>query len=231
MDKKKRIKTIAALCFVVLCGGIYLGIRAGAQEGDDAFLLEKRADVWQTPGAEAAGITPVTERVETTPEPDEMPEAVGTLFVHICGAVAKEGVYEVPEGSRVTDGIVAAGGFCESADTTYHNLATPLRDGQRIYVPTREETTGCTVEERLDGSKETGMTGEAVPEAGDSRVNINTAGLAELMTLSGIGESKAAGILQYREKVGLFQSIEELKNVSGIGEAMFARIKDSIRIE
>lgn len=239
MDKKKRIKTIAAVCFVVVCGGIYLAVRAGTQ--GDSLSLEKRTEVWRPQGGTAheeafatvvSGAESGGETVDTvTSEPEVTPEAVGTVFVHVCGAVLREGVYELPEGSRVTDGITAAGGFAEAADTAYHNLASLLRDGQRIYVPTKEETDGWSVEERMSETDRAETTGQGGTETRDARVNLNTAGQAELMTLSGIGESKAASILQYREKVGLFQSIEELKNVSGIGEAMFERIKDSVRIE
>ena len=100
------------------------------------------------------------------------------------------------------------------------NQAERLSDGQQVYLPGRAETAGPTA-------------GSAAGEAGmqeDGKVNLNSAGKEELMTLSGIGEVKAESIIRYREEHGRFQSVEELKQIEGIKEGLFNRIKDKVRI-
>lgn len=234
MDKKQKIKPVLAVCFVVLCGVGYLGIR---QEGQDKeqIVLEKASEECKTPTETGDG---TAKMPQTTSEDRETAGASTggrpgeeTLCVHVCGAVVTEGVYTLRSGSRVADGIAAAGGFSEAADTAYHNLAARLLDGQKVYVPTVEETKELSVPER-GALTNGGGAGVSLPgENGTKKVNLNTADMEELMTLNGIGEAKAKSILQYREKVGPFQSVEELKNVSGIGDAMFERVRESIIVE
>ena len=135
----------------------------------------------------------------------------GMCYVHISGAVREPGVYGLPAGSRLVDAVEEAGGFLPGADSDYLNLAAVVEDGQKYHVPTEEESEGL-----------------AAFEDADPRVDINHAGLEELTTLSGIGPGKAQAILDYREEHGSFSSAEELKNVSGIGESSFNRLKDEI---
>ena len=142
-----------------------------------------------------------------------------TICVYVCGAVAQEGVYELPDGARLADALESAGGYAENAVHGYLNLAEPLVDGERIYFPYLDE------EESLD------MASGDHSESGSGLVNINTAGADELKTLSGIGDSRAADIIAYREANGSFGSIEDLMNVSGIGESIFNKIKPYITVE
>ena len=235
MDKKKIIKPVLAVCFVVLCGAGYLWIR-GMGQGKEQIVLEKASEDTrlQEESGDGPGKVPTKTGGEAAEEPrtTEAADVRETpVYVHVCGAVVSEGVYALQPGSRVSDGIAAAGGFSETADTTYHNLAALLSDGQKVYVPTVEETKTLSVPERAASSDENEAGGVLSGETGTKKVNLNTAGLEELMTLSGIGEAKAKRILQYREKVGPFQSIEEIKNVSGIGDAMFERVRESIIVE
>ena len=225
MDKNKKIKPVLAVCFVVLCGAGYVGMRYLGQESEQ-IVFEKAPKEQGTPTTDADRITNGPRETEQDEgkitSSGEQPEAF--VCVHICGAVVSEGVYTLHPGSRVADGIAAAGGFTEAADRSYHNLAALLSDGQKVYVPTTDETKELSVPERTASANGA--------ESGDSgKVNINTAGLEKLMTLSGIGEAKAQSILQYRERVGPFQRIEELKNVSGIGDAMFERVKEQITVK
>lgn len=230
MDKKKKL--IPAVCLILVCGVVFLGIHYGGQR-EERIVLENVSQEEEGPGAveEKSDTRDGSDLSETArPEASGAPEEEKLLCVHICGAVTTEGVYSLPDGSRVADGIAAAGGFTEPADTTYHNLAARLADGQKVYVPTVEETRKLPVTERTEPAGE--WTGEDhSTDTATGKVNLNTADIAELMTLSGIGEAKAKSILQYREKVGLFQSIEELKKVSGIGEAMFERVREEIVVE
>lgn len=135
------------------------------------------------------------------------------IFVYVCGAVNAEGVYELPSGSRVYEAIEVAGGFREDADTRNVNQAEVLKDEERIYVP----VIGENVQTDFASDK-------------DGKININKASKEELMTLPGVGESRADSIIKYREDTGLFQSIEDIMNVSGIKEGLFKKIKDLITI-
>lgn len=233
MDKKKKIKPVLAVCFVLLCGVGYLGMRHAVWEGRQIVLEKKPEGSEQLPET-GDGAIKVTQTAENRTEDAELSSTEASdkqVLVHVCGAVVNEGVYTLRSGSRVADGITAAGGFTADADTVYHNLAAILSDGQKVYVPTVEETKELSVTDRTSfvngGDNSTPLLGKN----GVGKVNLNTAGVEELMTLSGIGEAKANSILQYREKVGPFQSIEELKNVSGIGDAMFERVRDSIIVK
>jgi competence protein ComEA len=169
--------------------------------------------------------------VETTPETVMETVPVRICYVHVCGEVASPGVYQLPEGSRVYEAVAAAGGFTEDAASEYLNLAEPVQDGMKIVVPDREaETKPAEAGIYLAGS---GANGDILGEDEDTsggKVNINTADSAALMTLSGIGKSRAAAIIQYREEHGKFSSIEEIMQVPGIKEAAFQKIKQNITI-
>lgn len=136
------------------------------------------------------------------------------VFVHISGAVKKPGVYSLSDGSRLFDAVSLAGGFTDEADEDFLNLAGTIEDGQKYHVPTKEETKG--------------MDQPAAAAVSDGRIDINHAGVDELMQLSGIGEGKARAIVAYREEHGAFAKIEDIKNVTGIGENTYAGFKDDI---
>lgn len=141
------------------------------------------------------------------------------VYVYVCGAVQQPGVYEVLEGSRLYEVLEKAGGMLESADDMYLNLAREVKDGEQIVVLTVEQT------KTVDGSVMTETSGSA-----KRLVNINTASIEELTTISGIGESRARAIVDYREQYGAFQTVEAVMKVSGIKEALYAKIKDKITV-
>ena len=147
-------------------------------------------------------------------------QLTATVVVDVKGQVALPGVYTLPANKRVLDAITLAGGVLPTADERMLNLAAKLVDEMVIYVPTEGE--------------ETSFAGPIVQVPGATSasdlININTSDEIELMTLSGIGPSKAKAIIIYREENGLFQSIEQLKEVSGIGDQTFDVIKDFISI-
>lgn len=142
------------------------------------------------------------------------------LYIHVCGQVAAPGVYRLAPGSRVFEAIDAAGGLKEDADSSYLNQAEVLEDGRQIYIPAQGEEAG-SVENA----------GEKSNIIDDGKVNINTASKEELMTLNGIGEARAASIVAYREEHGDFASIEGLKEVEGIKDGIFNKIKDRIKVK
>jgi len=142
------------------------------------------------------------------------------IVIHITGAVNKPGVYELSEGDRVKDAISAAGGASSDADLTNINLAQKLRDEDKIYVPRIGEF------ENLEQTSGNIIPGINPSEAG--KIDINSADIAQLDSLPGIGPATAQKIIDYREQNGPFKTIEELKNVSGIGDKKFEDIKDKI---
>lgn len=174
-------------------------------------------------------------------------EETQTIFVHVCGAVNDPGVYELPLGIRVHEAVEAAGGFAEDADEDYVNQAQPLTDGTKLVIPTHEqvqaagsggygylEPAGGSVGISDGSSGASGSFGGASGGSGsasDGRVNINTASESELCSIPGIGAVRAAAIVAYRQEKGGFASIEEIKNVDGIKEGTFEKIKDSIKIK
>ncbi len=141
------------------------------------------------------------------------------VYVYVCGAIQRPGVYEVPEGSRLYEVVERAGGMLEEADDMYLNLAREVKDGEQIVILTGEQTKSA------DG----GVLTESMSQTA-GLVNINTASVEELMTLTGIGESRAEAIVEYREKNGAFGSIDAIMQISGIKEALFEKIKDKITV-
>lgn len=165
-----------------------------------------------------------------------------TLFVHICGEVMNPGVYELPEGSRVYEAVEEAGGFTQDAAADYVNLAYILEDGWKIEIPSRENWENPEIDGEgkaagissgiLPGDGQRGIGNKTADSggngAGDGLVDINTATKQELITLPGVGESRAESIISYREKNGGFSRIEDIMKVEGIKEGMFAKMKDKI---
>lgn len=151
------------------------------------------------------------------------------LVVHASGAVASPGVYRVPAGSRVDDLIRASGGLSLDADVDRVNLAAPLVDGERIWVPRKGDTdvpdvvTGGTVS--AGPARGSGGSGGGGPGDGAVMVNLNTATAEELDSLPGVGPATAASILAYRDQNGPLSSVDELIEVRGIGEAKLEQIR------
>ena len=178
------------------------------------------------------------ELISNTLEEPKVTEAKETIRVDVKGMVKKAGVYELAKDSIVNDAIKKAGGLTSKADTTNVNLSKSLTNEMVIYIPKKEEVTKSTVNDALvDKSNSVGFidnesSNETSKETANTstKVNINTATLKDLITLNGIGESKAQAILEYRTKNGNFKTLEDLKKVSGIGEAAYEKIKDNICI-
>ena len=168
-----------------------------------------------------------------------------TIVVHVSGAVNIEGIVELASGSRIANAIEKAGGVKENADMTDINLAYPLEDGMKIHIPTKEETEANKNNENtpaesyvtaasggVNSKEATNSTqSSSTSDMSSKKVNINTATQEELDTLPGIGPSIASKIIDYREQNGKFNSIEEIKEVSGIGDAKYEKIKASITIK
>lgn len=197
---------------------------------DENMLLSEELEVTNT--------TENTEENEnTTQEEQEM------IVVHVSGAVNKEGIVELEENSRISDAIDKAEGLKENADTKNINLAFKLEDGMKIYIPTIEETAKELEEENTNDKTQNYITSSGGVVQGENststssgkqktgKININTATQTELETLPGIGPSTSLKIVNYREENGDFKSIEQIKEVSGIGDAKYENIKDLICVK
>lgn len=208
--KEKRIRFGGQIYTIsrkmMLCGagiGICLCILFGT------VLKERAQKVPIAAVSTPSGTPPVRE--ETPTRESEVP----CLLLHVAGAVKNPGLIRVPPDARIADAIAAAGGITQEADPESLNLALPVSDGMKLYVPRSGETPAV----------QTPTATESVPSA---RINLNTAGIPELTTLNGIGESTAKKIVAYRETHGKFQKVEDLLHVSGIGAAKYEAIRDRI---
>jgi len=160
--------------------------------------------------------TPSLEEAEKDPP--------ASIMVHVVGAVSRPGVYTLPAESRIIHAVEAAGGFTEEADRERINLADHVQDGYQIYVPRKGETPPPT-------PTLMSVQGSTTQGDGRGRININTATVAELETLPGIGSVYAQRIVAYRQEHGSFKTIEELENVRGIGPACIAQIRDLVVVD
>ena len=196
----------------------------GCTSDDDEMIMLEKSEAYDIPVDKESAA------------PDEIsPE---TIKVYVCGAVVKPDVYEISSDMRVIDAVNKAGGFTADAGSDFLNLAAPLSDGQKVYIPTNAEIREAMAEgaemygtlvnitsnspgvRLTDGGSEDGSS--------DEKVNINSADRQTLMTLPGIGASKADKIIAYREANGGFSSIEDIMLVGGIKEGLFNKVKDSI---
>ncbi|MER1934497.1 helix-hairpin-helix domain-containing protein [Priestia aryabhattai] len=145
------------------------------------------------------------------------------VMVDIKGAVQKPGVYQLPKDARVKDALAQAGGATKEADLRQLNLASKLQDEMAVYIPAAGE--------EIPPSSPVSSISSSGTSNDQPLVNINTANTDELQTLNGIGPSKASAIVSYREENGLFQTVEDLGQVSGIGEKSLEKIKAQITVQ
>lgn len=196
---------------------------------------------------ESEGISKKKAEITELDQSSAMQQPVSqTIYVDVCGAVVNPGVYELSSDSRVFQAIEKAGGYLPGAAASYLNRARSLSDGQQIYVPTQEEVDSQTIPLTQDETAQDGVVQEGTAQTGTAadntangtgttlagqRINLNTADVSQLSTLTGVGESKALAIIAYREENGPFTSIEDIMNVPGIKEGTYEKIKDKIAIE
>ena len=190
------------------------------------------------PSQEPIVIVPAQEADEPTPTatlPPPPPPTPSPVRIYITGAVLNSDVYFLPAGSIVKDVVQAAGGFAPNANRDGINLALELQDQQQIHVPIEGEDNppppiqgGPADAPKTDESQQS--PGQVQPAAGGV-INLNTATLDQLDTLPGIGPAIAKRIIEYRDSIGGFAAIDQITQVSGIGESTFAKIKDQITVE
>ncbi len=167
----------------------------------------------------------IIEKEETVEEIEQEPKYI---YIDIKGAIKTPGVYKLNENSRVIDAIKIAGGLLKTSNTTYTNLSKILNDSEVIKIYTNDEIKKLEKETPQELPKLEEPKEETIPE--NTLININNASLEQLQTLNGIGESKANSIIEYRTQNGPFKTIEDIKNVSGISETLYDKIKAFITV-
>lgn len=203
MDKEKKIKLIIAV-------GIGIIVIIGIIKIVDIYYQKNSTDQIS-----------ISNFIENEKE-DETNNT--NIKVYITGEVKNQGVIELEEGARIADAIEKAGGKTEQANLKNVNLAYQLEDGQKIYIPNIND-----IETEVIDDGASGIVGDTT--AAQGIININKADENELQSLNGIGESLASSIVEYRKENGKFETIEDLKNVPGIGESKFENIKAYIKVK
>ena len=203
LDKKLLVKVIAGVMLLAVAFAFYL---VKNKASDDNLTVSV------TPDNTAAVSVQATE-------PAIKEEIM--IMVDVAGAVVHPSVVELPEGSRVFEAVEKAGGLTAEADTGTINQAEILTDGQKIYIPTKQEIKA--------GNSGGGFSGSSV-SGQSSLININTADSSALQEIPGIGPATAEKIISYRNENGKFNKIEDIKNVSGIGDKTFEKMKKKITV-
>jgi len=187
-------------------------------------------------GVDASNGTELSYGTELSNGAGMTPDAGGLMepdhiYVYVCGAVMKEGVFSVEPGTRKDTLLSLAGGYSQEAAAGVVNLAEIAEDGERVYFPTKDEvSSGEYPGGRFADETDTEKTGKEKKGESDGRVNLNTVGKDELMQLPGIGEEKADAIIRYRSEFGGFREPEDIMQVSGIKEGTYEKLKPFITV-
>ena len=224
MENKKKVIKLLVVAVVIL--GLGTNVAMGYfDKGEDLDQLGKLEEIEMEQDAENL------ESMELIDQEDQ------AIIVDISGAVLTPMVVELPGGARINDAIKAAGGLTEKADLSQINRAQVLEDGQKIFIPIKTKgnknqngTSGNNGNSGGNGNdgNGSGNAGYISDNFGQDKVNLNSATSEKLQTLTGVGPATAEKIIRYREKKGSFKKIEDLKNVDGIGEKTFDKLKDYI---
>jgi competence protein ComEA len=209
-NKQGLVSTIALALGIIVLAATFIGESGASAVDTDTPPLDEATTLSEAFPADAATVAP--QQANSTPTTE-------FVVVYISGAVRYPDVYQVPAAARIKDVVLAAGGLTDDADSEHINLADRVADAQHVHIPRQGD-------------------GVAAPAVGDAdiagsqstRIDLNTAGIADLDALDGIGQSLAQRIVEYRTTNGPFQSIEDLQKVKGIGPALFAKIAPSITV-
>lgn len=203
MDKNKIIKIAVASIIGILAIGYY-------------FLNNKSENTYEN-------VLSNEIIVENVAKEEKNEEEKNLIKVYVTGEVNSAGVIELEEGARIEDAIEGAGGITLNANLKNINLAYELTDGEKIYIP--------NISEQEEDVEEVTVLTENTSNSSKGKININKATVSELTSIPGVGNSTAEKIVSYRDKNGKFSSIEDIKNVSGIGDAKYEKLKDYISVK
>lgn len=212
IKKEKLLYISAGIVVAIICLIVCLIIESNTKEENYIFSDENNTLYY----SESSNNTPI--------ENDE-------IYVHVAGEVKNPGVVKVNAGDRVKDVVEMAGGFSDEADINKVNLAYIVSDGQKIVIPNINTSNNNEQDNENYYSDDSGESFIVESNNGNSKININVASQTELETLDGIGPSMATKIIAYRQANGKFKTIEDIKNVSGIGESKFKSIESFICVK
>nr|WP_263325661.1 helix-hairpin-helix domain-containing protein [Neobacillus sp. Marseille-Q6967] len=204
-------KFYVVIALVIAFGGIYYFFTTNNEASTSLTLNDMNENLTEPEKGQ-----PETTEGQSIQQPEH-------VMVDVKGQVKKPGVYESRGGERVIDLINRAGGLTENADENQVNLAEHVVDAMVIYIPAKGE------EGTAAGASTANVPGSGGTSGQSSKINLNKADETELQTLPGIGPAKAAAIIEYRETNGSYKTIEDLKNISGIGDKTFEKLKDLIQ--
>lgn len=208
MDNKNKFKIIMIIVILIVLLAIYFTINNNEETYEDIYINSQALE---------ENIINISDIQETE-----------KIKIHIIGEVNNVGIYELDVGSRIQDAILAASGATENADLNKVNLAYELEDGQKIKIPSIFDEEIAYI---YNNSGENVIIDDEISSSNLLRININKANSEELQKINGVGPSLAEKIITYREENGKFRSVEDLKNVSGIGERKYEAIKEYITIK
>ena len=217
LNLSKKQKIFISIVIIIIFALVLIYVYQKFYEEDSEIILSNNIN----------DVTLNTNEIGTKEEKNDEEKVV----VHVIGEVNNPGVVTLPEGSRIIDAINKAGGKTEEADLSKINLAFIVEDGTQIYIPRINENLN-QINLISDGAGIGVIINDSNLEENkvEVKVNINTANKEKLETLPGIGETTAQKIIDYRETNGKFKTIEDIKNVSGIGEAKYESLKDKITV-
>lgn len=226
-SQQKRLVLLVAIGLGLLISIGYAFIFQGKQDHIELELVygeSNQDEEWSSDQNESAGVDEVGQ-VESVEQVE--------IFIDIKGAVQQPGVYQLFEGDRVIDALAKAGQITEEGSTAHINLAQKVYDGMLIYIPTigeLEEEEHLLVLNVLQESQQAFEQQSSISSSASQKININRAPAEELQKLPGVGASRALAIIEYRTEKGMFQQIEDLMNISGIGPKVFERLKDLVEL-
>ena len=229
-ENRSRIIVILGGILLVLGGIFWYGLQQVSLKNQSSLKLAQASSNQQTSSVQTKN------KLSTNSSPSKI------LYVDIKGAVKNPGVYPVSGQQRVNDIVKAAGGLLEQADQNQVNLSLKLQDQQIIYIPFKGESAAKKLPTTVDQSPATTSTSTAITAASQdqtaavssqtaSKINLNRATKEQLMQINGIGEKKADLIISYRQEHGQFKQMEELKDISGIGDKTYEVLKEDLTLE
>jgi len=239
MDKRNRLKIFAIIIFIFTAGTIY---SCTSPKNNEIEVLLQNHEVTESTDPELAADQIKKTNNISQEEKDKLDNTATTviqnqdtcieyIYVHLCGAVKNPDVYKVESDARLIDVISLAGGLADDAAGDHVNQAATLTDGQQVYIPFLHEVKDITPYEFQKSTTLVDSKDKNNQYTSSLMININQASMEELMSLPGIGEAKAKSIIEYREKHKGFQSIEEIKNIAGIKDSVYNKIKDFITVK
>ena len=227
--KIKEYKILVALSLIgLIIAGFFMMTSKSARQSNVGDIAQEITNAKLERKETSTETKKKQQKEETESQKNLASEELEFLTVDVKGAVKNPGIYQLKKTSRINDAIQKAGGLTTDADSKSINLAQKLTDEAVIYVATMGENAASVSSNT--GQSSTSGTSEVASQKGN-KVNLNTADLSELQTISGIGQKRAQDILDYREANGKFNSVDDLKNVSGVGAKTLEKLKEYVTVD